>query len=275
MPRSSIFLFIVSLGLFSACTAWQYEIEACDPSARDLSRDVCNQLNGVALGCMIYQCDGQTLSCQQSARDFDRDGDPDTSCGGTDCNDYDPRVFGREGDLCTCKPDVIGTDCTVGQPGSTCERKGKYACVNSGLSCPAMAGMPLDEYQSGGDLVNMSWDWNCDGTVERACSWQDFTGRYYRTDCPATPTLCNDTRRMQIAMNMSPALCAGYCGGYTSRDPCNAMTNKPAVLNCDAQPDCGSRIGVCHCRWEVSLAPPNFGTCIAESYSTIGSIYCR
>jgi hypothetical protein len=266
--RWSIWL-CLSLFFFGACTAWQYEIESCDPNARDLSKDVCHQLNGAALGCVIYQCDGQTSTCRELPRDFDRDGDPDLSCGGTDCNDYDPSVYGRLGDLCTCKPDVLNTTCSVGQPGSPCERKAKYACLNGSLGCPATPAAPQD-WQSGPDPMNSSWDWSCDGKIDTACSWMDFTGRYFRTDCPPTP--CSDGQRMLIAMDQSAMLCGTYCDGL-DKPACDSMANKPAVLNCDVQPNCGSRIGVCHCRWD-GLGPP-LGSCIAETYSTIGSIYCK
>lgn len=274
MQRHAEWLFGLCWALFglglSACTAWQYDIESCDPHARDLSKDVCQQLNGVSVGCMIYQCDGQTATCRQSPRDFDRDGDPDTSCGGTDCNDYDPSVFGRQGDLCTCKPDVVGTTCSVGPPGSACERRAKYACLSGGLTCPATPSAPM-EYQSGADPVNSSWDWNCDGKVEAACSWMDPTGRYYRSDCPGTS--CTAEQTMRIAMDQSAALCSAFCSPLPKAN-CDQPSNKPAVLNCDAQSSCGSRIGVCFCRWDQGFTNP-FGSCIAETYSTIGSIYCR
>jgi hypothetical protein len=268
-------MYLALCGL-SACTAWQYDIEACDVHARDLSKDVCNQLNdGSSSSCLIYQCDGQTASCKQSVRDYDRDGDPDVACGGTDCNDFDPSVYGSQGSQCTCTQDSIGTPCTVGPSGSTCQRSSMFSCIDKTLICNATPGAPQSEYQAGPDATNKSWDWNCDGQVEQACSWMDPSGRSYRTIDQCPPSTCSDQLKMDLANNMPLTLCSDYCSTISDKATCTAPQNVPKLLNCDAQPFCGSHVGVCFCKWiDVSVTPPYHG-CTNESYSTIGSIYCR
>jgi len=53
--------------------------------------------NGV---CSIDTCVEETQSCKHETRDADGDGDPPLSCGGTDCDDFDPLVSGESHERC-------------------------------------------------------------------------------------------------------------------------------------------------------------------------------
>jgi hypothetical protein len=269
MSRRAHSMLVLAVAFMSACTAWQYEITPCDPNARDLSRDICNTLNAGNTGCMLYQCDGQTSSCREMLRDFDRDGDPDYACGGTDCNDFDRTVFGREGDSCTCRQSVIGTTCSVGQPDSPCQNFANYTCSANVLSCPATVGAPRDWSDS--PSPRGSYDWDCDGTTTMACSWVDPTGKYFRTECPSVA--CTQGQIDQINSRVIGTMCEDYCKTFNNNnDGCNPIGNRPYIFNCNTVPKCGDLIGVCFCRWDGALG---VGPCKAEPYSTIGSIYCK
>ncbi len=50
--------------------------------------------------CTIDACVESTQTCVHVKRDADGDGDPDWGCGGTDCNDVDPKVSGTTAEIC-------------------------------------------------------------------------------------------------------------------------------------------------------------------------------
>jgi hypothetical protein len=50
--------------------------------------------------CTIDSCVEKTQTCVHVKRDADGDGDPDWGCGGTDCNDVDPKVNGKSAEIC-------------------------------------------------------------------------------------------------------------------------------------------------------------------------------
>ena len=53
-----------------------------------------------AFTCTIDTCVEETHGCTHEPRDADGDGDPPISCGGTDCNDFDPLVSGTASERC-------------------------------------------------------------------------------------------------------------------------------------------------------------------------------
>jgi hypothetical protein len=84
--RWLLFLFL------GACVGLDdYRIDVCAVKpGGTLADDPCNAANADQSidPCIPYQCvDGR---CLQKLRDFDRDGDPDAVCGGSDCDDKDP-----------------------------------------------------------------------------------------------------------------------------------------------------------------------------------------
>ncbi|MBX3269301.1 MAG: putative metal-binding motif-containing protein [Sandaracinaceae bacterium] len=82
-------------------------VEQCDPSRRGCvagTRETCNDQDV----CTIDRCNEETKSCDRSPRDLDEDGDPDQFCGGSDCDDTDPRVSGLVNEVCG---DAIDNDC--------------------------------------------------------------------------------------------------------------------------------------------------------------------
>lgn len=103
----------VALGLFAlagACTFGglaEYEIGECDP-LRIKDEDPCDDLNkGDDQSCSAYRCNSATRRCAKLPRDDDRDGIPSGACGGTDCDDKEPRK--HPGHLEEC--DLIDNDC--------------------------------------------------------------------------------------------------------------------------------------------------------------------
>lgn len=260
---------------FAACTAWQYEIEPCDPGIADLSKDLCNQLNPNMSDCMLYQCDSQTLTCKLTPRDFDRDGDPDRSCGGKDCNDFNRYVNGLSGDACSCSPDKLGTSCSVGEQGTACERSSSYTCSNNQLLCPttpAAAG----SWQDHADLTTGSWDWDCDGSVEKACS---YVGAQMPAACAQNPAAeCDATVTTAIKNLNATALCDYYCNQFSNklRTPCDdhGNTAPPKIFNCTN--DCGASVGYCWCTWMYDATKlPLFGYCASISPSQIAKMVCK
>ncbi len=274
-PFSKTTLCLASFLSFFSCTAWEYDIANCDPHARDLTKDVCNRLNPDDTACMLYQCDGQTSTCVLSARDFDRDGDAAIECGGHDCNDYDPNIYGNGPNaMCTCTQALVNHSCSVGLSGSACQRDATYICSSNVLDCPTSPGIPEMMYQSAPfqNGTYQSWDWNCDGSIEMACGWKNGTSIVQ--DCPSVA--CSGTAAMQISNNDATGLCNNYCASVNSQTACTAASSNPYIYNCQTT-SCGGPIGVCYCSWN----PNFFGQCVnatcctAASSSTIGNIYCK
>ncbi|MBK7586658.1 MAG: putative metal-binding motif-containing protein [Myxococcales bacterium] len=73
-------------------------LEVCDPKlgCREGTAIACDD-NAT---CTIDTCIEASKSCINEARDVDGDGDPDWSCGGSDCNDTDPAVSGKQSEIC-------------------------------------------------------------------------------------------------------------------------------------------------------------------------------
>lgn len=271
-PTAPVIAFALSL---AACTAWQYDIAPCDPGVADLTKDVCNQLNANTADCMLYQCDSQTSSCKLSLRDIDRDGDPDLACGGKDCNDFNRYVSGAGGDTCSCTPDKVGTSCAVGVAGTACERKSTYACSNNRLLCPTTPIEPQG-WKDHPDLTTGSWDWDCNGTVDKACT---YAGAQAPSACEQNPSAeCDATVTAAIKNLNATALCDYYCNQFSNklRTPCDdhGNTAPPKIYNCANE--CGSSVGFCWCTWMYDATRlPLFGYCASISPSQISKLVCK
>ncbi len=73
-------------------------------------QEVCSNKNGCVAGapktcsdgspCTIDTCDAATGGCLSEPRDADGDGDPDIHCAGGDCDDEDPLVSSKQGEVC-------------------------------------------------------------------------------------------------------------------------------------------------------------------------------
>jgi len=105
MRRPLVFLVASLFGCTFAGLA-DYETPECNPDA-PLADDGCNQLNAGNASCQRYQCDRASKRCVMSVLDEDRDGDPSVACGGTDCDDRDPKRSGKTPEVC----DGIDNDC--------------------------------------------------------------------------------------------------------------------------------------------------------------------
>jgi len=260
--------------ILSSCTAWNYEAEPCDPSVKSLSRDSCKRLNSNLSDCMVYQCDGKTLTCKLGLRDYDRDGDPDSICGGTDCNDYDPNVYGREVGQCECKRDLVDTDCFVGVNGSVCERKAKYTCPGgTSLVCPASPGSPNLNWQTQPDPMTASWDWNCDGTVQFACKY-DITvfGKQPTTvtDENCIIPLCSSQVKSYLLSGQTSNACDAYCNELPESS-CRSDRDKLIFLSCDKE--CGAAAVSCKCYWSTYDSPER---CVREGFGAKNAlIICK
>jgi hypothetical protein len=91
-----------ALAVAGGCTftgLGDYDVTACTPGAKSQETDVCDRLTPTD-PCLPYQCDNATQRCVERLRDDDRDGDPPTACGGTDCNDHLATQSGIASEVC-------------------------------------------------------------------------------------------------------------------------------------------------------------------------------
>ncbi len=98
----------ISLAVAHGCTFGNlggYDIQLCDPNVSP-DKDTCRQLPPPD-ACSAYKCDRVERRCITGVRDDDRDGDPPASCGGTDCDDADPKRSGVAKEAC----DGVDNDC--------------------------------------------------------------------------------------------------------------------------------------------------------------------
>ena len=257
---------VAALGV-AACTAGQYEIAYCDVSGNTQISDSCRELNSDNNGCTLYQCNKGTGRCELRPRDFDRDGDPDSVCGGKDCDDNNPAVNGAGSGTCACSPATLAQDCSRGV--GACARKAKYECRNNTLSCPAVAGTPQD-YGSSPDPVNGSWDYNCDGTDSPACCYQNSNGSRLCVACDVAA--CDPNVASAISSNNASGACNSYCSSK-NKDNC-PPADSPQLIRC--RPECGSSIAICYCQWDNGLFGVG-GSCKVQSGKSpvIDRVNCR
>lgn len=258
---------LLGLVLFlGACMAGQYDIEDCDPSVPNLQMDLCNRLNesmGVS-GCMKYQCDNVTHRCVMKAVDYDRDGDPSRACGGADCDDSDPAVYGTAVELCdnkdnncntvkdegcACDPKVIGTTCYDGK--GACKRSGQFICNANVPICTAKGVDPQSAWHNATDLVNRSADWNCNGMDEFTCCADGNCAQPFA--CPVFECPSNDPN----------ALCLQFCNAQ------NVLTCLGATATGRCDSSCGGRTLICRCTIAFA-APP-----CQPSGSSFGVVGCQ
>ena len=226
-------LFALSL---LACTVGNYEVANCDPAASSLTTDPCDKFNKDPNDCMPYQCDRGTQRCVQAPRDWDRDGFPDSRCGGTDCDDRNPLITGSTNGECSCS--IAGMQCKAGQ--GACRRFATYSCQNNIAVCPALAGQPSDWNTSiYNDAPNgySSEDWNCDGTVNRACCYRNSNGTEICNGCDAIKT--------DLCTKDVTTVCTSHCVAYRNNPTgCKAQVSKLFACN---NTMCGARVAVCTC----------------------------
>lgn len=107
-------LLLGALGLAASCTLGDladYEVELCEP-ASSAADDVCTRLNDAAQApCQVFSCNPATQRCQLGPPDDDRDGETSAVCGGSDCNDHDPRVGAEREELCEDDGPHVDNDC--------------------------------------------------------------------------------------------------------------------------------------------------------------------
>ena len=87
----------------------RYDLGRCDDPQvpTSLADDPCRVLDDTSATCLRYQCNLTTGRCEQRVLDFDRDGDPAKECGGSDCDDHDPKRRTGGAEVC----DGIDNDC--------------------------------------------------------------------------------------------------------------------------------------------------------------------
>lgn len=239
----------------AACTAWQYDIENCDPN---LGLAACQRLN-VAEGiditqdcASIWQCNNLTFTCEKTIKDLDRDGDVSVKCGGTDCNDNDAHYSGLAQ---TCGCNLAGQPCRAGKGACTVDLTTE--CRNSALFCPEQnVPAPRDlgwhrEPYSAGSVV--SWDWDCDGSGDAASNAEkncaaDING----LSQPCVPTACSDSVLARINGSTdykrdNQAICQEYCHAQISNPQvCKWVQNVDNVIDC--LDTCGAPIFKCRCQ---------------------------
>ena len=109
--------------------------------------DVCRLGNA----CSVARCDEAERRCTTVPRDVDGDGDPDAHCGGTDCDDTDPRRSGRMVEVCdnavddNCNGSADDEPCTVAE-GNLCpspialDSEGERTVSTAGGTAPPPSG---------------------------------------------------------------------------------------------------------------------------------------
>jgi hypothetical protein len=240
---------LAATGLLGACTAGSYEIPDCSVVGETMAGDSCQALNQGNTGCMLYQCDTGTKQCVQRPRDYDRDGDPDRACGGTDCDDRKASVSGLLTGTCECTPDALKQTCSTGE-GACLSPPVQYRCENGSLACPAVARQPQD-YNSRPDVATGSWDYNCDMKIDSACCYQNANGSRIcdacaQLDCKKIAGLAE-----AIAAKDPTRACDLYCATYPDAGTKCPPDNSLRIVRCG--PDCGSDIALCYCHFNAGL----------------------
>lgn len=286
--RSSYALVIATcLWLLPACTAWQYDIENCDPA---LGLAACLRINvaegiDVSQDCaMVWQCNKSTLMCERSVKDVDQDGDVLPKCGGTDCNDNDSRYSGIA-QSCGCN--LAGQPCKAGK--GACVVDLTSECRGGSLACPEQLAPQYRDMAwhkepfTAGSFS--SWDWNCnqsgdtDENVEKNCAF-DTAGvaqACVASMCP--PELVTAIQNSTDYKRDNANICAAICSQQRPNTDLCRIGNSPDInTNCINR--CGAPIFRCRCTsyctdWKCSGlycgVATNFGTPIV-SY---GIISCR
>lgn len=270
----------LGLGSLSACTAWQYDIEPCDPKLGLAACQRVNLVEGVDVSpqcASIYQCNKSTLNCELSPKDVDQDGDLPLACGGTDCNENDARYSGVAQ---TCGCNLAGQPCKAGK--GACVTDLTTECVGGGLSCPDQQAPKYRDTAwriepfTAGSLT--SWDWNCNQSgdtnenSEKNCAY-DLKGQAL----PCTPTMCSDEVNAIIAKSTNYAKDAGaVCAAVCNKTPpytdfCKPFTSPEFELNCGNK--CGDPLFRCRC---VVMCPNfNCNTCGLQAVVAVGAVSCR
>jgi len=101
-------------------------LEVCEPKLG------CREGTAVACDdgstCTIDTCIEATQDCKNEPRDVDGDGDPDWSCGGTDCNDTDPDVSGKQAEICA---NGVDDDCDLSVDEAGCSAPKHDKCADA------------------------------------------------------------------------------------------------------------------------------------------------
>ena len=260
MLRSYLPFLLGALLSAVSCNPGNYELASCNPGVDTLSRDACNALNDKNTDCTsMYQCDKATSSCKLSPRDYDRDGDPDVACGGTDCNDYDPKVSGAN-KLCSCDPIKVGQTCVVGV--GACQATDKYTCKSGVLYCTVPNPPPVADpgYMQNAYTGNGSWDWNCDGLQDMKCG--DDKGNL--SSCPVP-----NCENSPFKAGMTQADLDTACNSYCTKLPGNASGCLDRVVFCDSS--CGMPVYSCHCKLTGLLS----NMCTGNATTTTSTVRCR
>jgi len=287
--RRSYWLLIAGLLSQYACTAWQYDIEGCDPNkgAADCVR--LNDRDGISLSILptdpckeIWQCDRTTATCKRSMQDLDGDGDPPPSCGGKDCDDRNSSLSGLNG-TCNCQA-LKDKECNNQSIGH-CYAKGVWMC--DGVNLPTCSAPLIGRggWSQAKDAVNATWDWTCDGRVESNCTTRaDLAGPVLpcvKTSCPDAVLASILAETSNPAPNVN-AICDNYCRSrsvtvfpFTYRCPQDAKATE--LWNCfsdgpfPANPDeeCGKLIVRCKCRDDAGA-----NACVRESAAEY-RVFCQ
>lgn len=246
-----------ALLICASCTAGNFDVAPCGPPPPlNLGVDTCNRINPDIHECNLYQCDPVSNSCKLSLRDYDRDGDPDVACGGTDCNDFDPQVNGLN-KACGCKPELIGQPCAVGI--GYCQVKATYGCRTGTLYCAdARPPLPGVDYMQQADPASGSWDWDCSGTIESGC--RDAMGAI--GTCP--PVNCNPAIADFFSRQEYDSACNKYCSPFNSLSA-DCASNTHTIV-CDK--GCGQPIVTCKCGFALS-------GCVRSGAATVKYVQCK
>lgn len=264
---------VLGLGLAGAdCTAGNYDIPACAISGTTLLSDSCQQLNSGIESCELYQCDPGSKQCQLKPRDYDLDGDPDTACGGTDCDDRNPTINGKITRSCECSPEALAKTCERGE-GACRSKPTPYSCSNGQLTCPAVAGAPQG-YGTQPDPANSSWDLNCDARVQSACCYQNANGtRICDDQCPIVD--CSKIAGLVDAIKAKDptSACDKYCKSFPATASGCPPENSPRIVRCSM--DCGSDLALCYCKLKDVLIGTDVCERQADKTPVIDKVHCQ
>lgn len=267
--------FALGFGLVGAgCTAGSYDIPECGVSGKTLVNDSCKALNSDLAACQLYQCDPASKQCQLKPRDYDLDGDPDTACGGTDCDDRNPAVNGQITRSCECSPEALAKTCERGE-GACRSKPTPYTCGNGQLTCPAVAGTPQG-YGTQPDPANGSWDLNCDALVKSACCYQNANGtRICDDQCAVMDCTKIAGLTDSIKAKDPTGACDKYCASFPDPNGACPPENSPRAVRCSM--DCGSDVLLCYCKIKKGLPPLVADKCERQADKTpvIDKVHCQ